>query len=137
MGFVYKLCDGAMMSWHGATQRLCTSIWTFVGSSGTDPNANCIIPDVDVYGFHFINSMPNIELFPLVRKNQHDKFLHKKMMATKSDSCNESNTDDSEDDMTSTSSVEYVDNPQLQNNEIEKTPNPKPKEGVGLRKRIG
>jgi len=65
-GVIYKLCDGAMMSWHGPTQRHCTSIQTPLGSIPTEPNASLKIPDVDVYGFHFINSMPNIEVLPII-----------------------------------------------------------------------
>jgi len=79
--------------------------------------------------------MPNIELFPLVRKNQHDKLLHKKIMATKSDSCNESNTDDNEDDMTSTSSVEYIDNPQLQKQQNRENTKPQAKRRSWPKKR--
>jgi len=102
-----------MMAWHGAMQIHCTSIHTLVGSVGTDPNASCVILDIDVYGFHFVNSMPNIEVFPIVWKNQHDKLPHKNIMGAKSSSCDESNTDDSEGDISSASSVEYIDNLQL------------------------
>jgi len=65
-GVIYKLCDGAMMSWHGPTQRHCTSIRTPAGSVATDPNTSCMIPDLDVYGFHFVNLMPNIEVLPII-----------------------------------------------------------------------
>jgi len=109
-GVVYKLCDGAMMSWHGATHRHCTSIQTPVASVQTQPNGVCPIPDIDVYGFHFVNSMPNIEVLPSVQQIQYKKILQKVMLNTM-DKIDKSINQENE--MTSTSSNESINNHQL------------------------